>query len=189
MRRPVTFVATAILLLCSGQTARPQNNPAATRDKQATADPALALPHDHHDGLTVLADPYTDKARGKEKFGKANPLDAGILPVEEGRTSMSEALDTAAQPVVGAGKGSLIQTQIGRIISDKMNKTVTVLVERRVKHPLYGKVVTRPRTPTTRTTRTTNTNRATWSRSRPAASSPRPMSWAGKRLVEKAKII
>ncbi len=82
MRRPVTFVATAILLLCSGQTARPQNNPAATRDKQATADPALALPHDHHDGLTVLADPYTDKARGKEKFGKANPLDAGILPVE-----------------------------------------------------------------------------------------------------------
>jgi small subunit ribosomal protein S17 len=58
---------------------------------------------------------------------------------------MSEALDTAAQPVVGAGKGSLIQTQIGRIISDKMNKTVTVLVERRVKHPLYGKVVTRSR--------------------------------------------
>jgi small subunit ribosomal protein S17 len=40
-------------------------------------------------------------------------------------------------------KGSLIQTQIGRIVSDKMNKTVTVLVERRVKHPLYGKVVTR----------------------------------------------
>ncbi len=58
---------------------------------------------------------------------------------------MSEALDTAAQPAVGAGKGSLIQTQIGRIISDKMNKTVTVLVEHRVKHPLYGKVVTRSR--------------------------------------------
>jgi small subunit ribosomal protein S17 len=40
-------------------------------------------------------------------------------------------------------KGSLIQTQIGRVVSDKMDKTVTVLVERRVKHPLYGKVVTR----------------------------------------------
>ena len=40
-------------------------------------------------------------------------------------------------------KGSLIQTQVGRVVSDKMNKTVTVLVERRVKHPLYGKVVTR----------------------------------------------
>ena len=27
----------------------------------------------------------------------------------------------------------------GRVVSDKMNKTVTVLVERQVKHPLYGK--------------------------------------------------
>ena len=31
----------------------------------------------------------------------------------------------------------------GRVVSDKMNKTVTVLVERRVKHALYGKVVTK----------------------------------------------
>ena len=30
----------------------------------------------------------------------------------------------------------------GRVVSDKMNKTVTVLVERRVKHPLYGKFIT-----------------------------------------------
>ncbi len=29
----------------------------------------------------------------------------------------------------------------GKVVSDKMNKTVTVLVERRVKHPLYGKVI------------------------------------------------
>jgi hypothetical protein len=71
-----------MLLLCGGRAARAQNNPAASKDKQATADPALALAHDRHDGLTVLADPYTDKGRGKEKFGKANPLEAGILPVE-----------------------------------------------------------------------------------------------------------
>ena len=31
----------------------------------------------------------------------------------------------------------------GRVVSDLMNKTVTVLVERRTKHPLYGKVMTR----------------------------------------------
>ena len=31
----------------------------------------------------------------------------------------------------------------GRVVSDKMDKTVTVLVEHRVKHPLYGKFVTR----------------------------------------------
>jgi len=38
---------------------------------------------------------------------------------------------------------ALVATLVGRVVSDKMNKTVTVLVERRVKHPLYGKVVTR----------------------------------------------
>ncbi len=35
------------------------------------------------------------------------------------------------------------RTLTGRIVSDKMDKTVTVLVERRVKHPLYGKIVTK----------------------------------------------
>ena len=35
------------------------------------------------------------------------------------------------------------RVEIGRVVSDKMAKTVTVLVERRVKHPLYGKVITR----------------------------------------------
>ena len=37
----------------------------------------------------------------------------------------------------------LVQTLTGRVVSDKMNKTVTVLVERRVRHPLYGKTITR----------------------------------------------
>ena len=32
---------------------------------------------------------------------------------------------------------------VGRVVSDKMQKTVTVLVESRVKHPLYGKIITR----------------------------------------------
>jgi small subunit ribosomal protein S17 len=34
------------------------------------------------------------------------------------------------------------RTLNGRVVSDKMQKTVTVLVERRMKHPLYGKYVT-----------------------------------------------
>ena len=33
------------------------------------------------------------------------------------------------------------RTLQGRVVSDKMDKSVTVLVERRVKHPLYGKFV------------------------------------------------
>jgi small subunit ribosomal protein S17 len=35
------------------------------------------------------------------------------------------------------------RTLVGKVVSDKMNKTVTVLIERRVKHPLYGKVIVR----------------------------------------------
>lgn len=35
----------------------------------------------------------------------------------------------------------LTRTLTGTVTSDKMDKTVTVLVERRVKHPLYGKFV------------------------------------------------
>ena len=35
------------------------------------------------------------------------------------------------------------RTLNGRVVSDKMNKTITVLVERRVKHPVYGKYLTR----------------------------------------------
>ena len=37
------------------------------------------------------------------------------------------------------------RTLQGRVVSDKMNKTVTVLVERRVKHTVIGKVMTRSR--------------------------------------------
>lgn len=35
------------------------------------------------------------------------------------------------------------RTLQGRVVSDKMNKTVTVLIERRVKHPVIGKVMIR----------------------------------------------
>ena len=37
----------------------------------------------------------------------------------------------------------VLRTLSGRVVSDKMDKTVTVLVERKVKHPLIGKVVRR----------------------------------------------
>ena len=38
---------------------------------------------------------------------------------------------------------SLKRTLVGKVVSDKRAKTVTVLVERRVKHPLYDKIVMR----------------------------------------------
>lgn len=39
--------------------------------------------------------------------------------------------------------GKTKRTLVGRVVSDKMSKTVTVLVERRVKHPVIGKVMIR----------------------------------------------
>ena len=35
----------------------------------------------------------------------------------------------------------VVRSLSGRVVSDKMDKTVTVLVERKVKHPVIGKVV------------------------------------------------
>lgn len=40
---------------------------------------------------------------------------------------------------------SMRRTLEGRIVSDKMQKTVTVLIERKVKHPVIGKVLVRSR--------------------------------------------
>ena len=37
----------------------------------------------------------------------------------------------------------LQRTVIGRVVSNKMDKSGTVLVERRVRHPMYGKFITR----------------------------------------------
>ena len=52
---------------------------------------------------------------------------------------MSEQAQTpTAAP---APRKAIIQTLTGLVVGDKMNKTVTVLVERRVKHPLYGKYI------------------------------------------------
>lgn len=37
----------------------------------------------------------------------------------------------------------VVRTLTGKVVSDKMDKTVTVLVERKVKHPIYGKIIRR----------------------------------------------
>ena len=47
---------------------------------------------------------------------------------------------TAGEIVIDA-PGKNQRKLVGRVVSDKRAKTVTVLVERRVKHELYGKIV------------------------------------------------
>ena len=40
-------------------------------------------------------------------------------------------------------EANLSRTLSGKVVSDKMDKTITVLVERKVRHPLYGKIMVR----------------------------------------------
>jgi small subunit ribosomal protein S17 len=53
-------------------------------------------------------------------------------------TSTESSGTTAAKRAESAKR-----TLVGRVVSDKMDKTVTVLVERKVKHPVYGKYMVR----------------------------------------------
>ncbi len=46
-------------------------------------------------------------------------------------------------PDKSSGQRSAMRPLVGRVVSNSMNKTVTVLVERRVKHPLYKKYIRR----------------------------------------------
>ena len=48
-------------------------------------------------------------------------------------------MSTAATAVHAEGK--VTRTFVGKVVSDKRTKTVTVLVERRTMHELYGKIV------------------------------------------------
>ena len=42
-----------------------------------------------------------------------------------------------------SGAENSTRTATGKVVSNKMDKTITVLVERRVKHAVYGKYITR----------------------------------------------
>lgn len=50
---------------------------------------------------------------------------------------MNAAVPQAASPATSR------RTLVGRVVSNKMQKTVVVLVERRVKHAAFGKIITR----------------------------------------------
>ena len=48
---------------------------------------------------------------------------------------------TAAAETAASAETKPQRTLTGRVVSNKMDKTVTVLIERKVKHPVYGKYV------------------------------------------------
>src|SRR3954454_21150383 len=56
--------------------------------------------------------------------------------------SNDEGKDTVSTSTTGTDR-PYRKTRLGYVVSDKMQKTVVVEVEDRVKHPLYGKVIRR----------------------------------------------
>jgi small subunit ribosomal protein S17 len=65
---------------------------------------------------------------------------------------MAETMNNGTTPSASAGANTSAasnktrgarKTRVGVVVSDKMQKTVVVAVDRRVPHPVYGKMVTR----------------------------------------------
>ena len=58
---------------------------------------------------------------------------------------MSEAMSETreAQDAQAQAPAKRVRTLVGQVVSDRMDKTLTVLVERRVRHPLYKKYIRR----------------------------------------------
>ena len=77
---------------------------------------------------------------------------------------------------------------VGRVVSDKMQKTVTVRVERRVRDPLMGKIITRSKKyhAHTETNEFKQGDLVEIAECRPLS---RTKSWKATRLVEKSKAV
>ena len=77
---------------------------------------------------------------------------------------------------------------VGRVVSDKMQKTVTVRVERRVKDPMMGKIITRSKKyhAHTETNEFKEGDLVEIAECRPLS---RTKSWRVTRLVEKSKAV
>ncbi|MDP1691701.1 MAG: 30S ribosomal protein S17 [Burkholderiaceae bacterium] len=95
----------------------------------------------------------------------------------------------ASAPAAATAKATKVtRTFVGKVVSDKRAKTITVLVERRVKHELYGKIIGRS------SKYHAHDEKGEYkmgdvveiTESRPIS---KTKSWVVTRLVEKAKII
>jgi len=80
-----------------------------------------------------------EKMEDKSKKTKEAPVKtvAKKAPV---KAAPVKAAPVKAAPVKTVAK-KIVRTVTGKVTSNKMDKTITVLVERKVKHPLYGKYI------------------------------------------------
>lgn len=86
----------------------------------------------------------TKAAPKKEVEAKAAPKKAAPKQAAVAKAAKPKVVKPkVAKPVAKVKDNKVVRSVTGRVVSDKMDKTVTVLVERVVKHPLYGKVMRR----------------------------------------------
>jgi small subunit ribosomal protein S17 len=95
---------------------------------------------------------------------------------------------TPAAAPVNAPRAKVVRSLVGKVVSDKRAKTVTVLVERRVKHELYGKIVMRSNKYHAHDEKGEYKlgDTVEITESRPIS---KTKSWVVTRLVEKAKVV
>jgi small subunit ribosomal protein S17 len=79
-------------------------------------------------------------ARKRPAAAKADPAAEALAPAKEPVAAAPAA--TAAEPASAAPEPGA-RTLTGRVVSDKMQKTIAVEIERLVRHPTYGKYVRR----------------------------------------------
>ena len=73
----------------------------------------------------------------------ATPATEATADTEATATTDATPATDASPAMTAAGRGADRKVREGLVVSDKMDKTVVVAVEDRVKHPLYGKVIRR----------------------------------------------
>jgi hypothetical protein len=109
MARTVSVLAVTFLACAS---AFAQAAPSPRNDAPPGIHLDESLPHDRHGGMSVSADPYTSPQRSKDKFGKANPLPLGILPIEvvmRNETSEPIHIDLRTIQLEIRGRGDRLQ--------------------------------------------------------------------------------
>jgi small subunit ribosomal protein S17 len=78
----------------------------------------------------------------KKAPAKKAPAKAAVAPVETVDAQVA-GHESSAHDVRDVDARGYRKTRRGYVVSDKMDKTIVVEVEDRVKHPLYGKVIRR----------------------------------------------
>jgi small subunit ribosomal protein S17 len=61
----------------------------------------------------------------------------------ENTNGLTEAVDKASKASAAESGRAFRKTRIGLVVSDRMDKTIVVAIETRVRHPLYKKIVKR----------------------------------------------